>query len=118
MKIQAGILGATGIVGQHLVRMLEHHPWFEVAWVAASERSSGKTYGEATSWRMTTPMPAAVRDLRVDDCKPSNAPKLVFSALDAGPAREIEPAFAKCGHIVVSNASAFRMAADVPLLVP
>ena len=118
MRIDVGILGATGIVGQHLVRLIERHPWFEVKWVAASERSVGKSYGEATSWRMTTPMPDAVRNLRVDDCVPTNAPQLVFSALDAGPAREIEPAFASIGHIVVSNASAFRMTGDVPLLLP
>jgi aspartate-semialdehyde dehydrogenase len=118
MKIDVGILGATGIVGQHLIRMIERHPWFEVKWVAASERSVGKSYVDATAWRMTTPMPDAVRNLRVDDCAPTNAPKLVFSALDAGPAKEIEPAFANLGHIVVSNASAFRMTDDVPLLLP
>jgi aspartate-semialdehyde dehydrogenase len=118
MKIEVGILGATGIVGQNLVRMIEHHPWFEVKWVAASERSAGKPYAEATSWRLSAPMPAGVRNLTVDECKPANAPKLVFSALDAGLAREIEPAFASLGHIVVSNASAFRMTHDVPLLLP
>jgi aspartate-semialdehyde dehydrogenase len=118
MKIEVGILGATGMVGQHLVRLIENHPWFEVKWVAASERSSGKSYADATPWRMTSPLPATVRNLTVDDCRPANAPKLVFSALDAGPAREIEPAFAALGHIVVSNASAFRMTDDVPLLLP
>ncbi len=118
MKIEVGILGATGIVGQHLVRMIDKHPLFEVKWVAASERSAGKTYADATSWRMVTAMPRAVRGLRVDDCKPENAPKLVFSSLDAGPAREIEPAFAAAGRFVVSNASAFRMTEDVPLLLP
>jgi aspartate-semialdehyde dehydrogenase len=117
-RISCGILGATGIVGQHLVRLLEDHPWFELTWVAASERSAGKTYEEATAWRMTTPMPAAARRLVVNECRPESAPKVVFSALDAPVARDAEPAFAQCGHIVVSNASAFRMAEDVPLLVP
>src|ERR1022692_5289416 len=98
MKIDVGILGATGIVGQHLIRLIERHPWFEVKWVAASERSVGKTYADATSWRMTTLMPQTVRGFIVDECKSANAPKLVFSALDAGPAREIEPALAQRGH--------------------
>ncbi len=118
MKIEAGILGATGIVGQHLVRLLENHPWFELTWVAASDRSAGKSYGEAASWRLAWPMPDKARGLRVNECTPGGAPKLVFSALDATSASTIEPAFAKCGHIVVSNASAFRMDPEVPLLVP
>lgn len=118
MKIEVGILGATGIVGQHLIRLIDRHPWFEVKWVAASERSSGKTYADAASWRMTSAIPESVRNLRVDECAPANAPKLVFSALDAGTAQEVEPAFAASGRIIVSNASAFRMAEDVPLLLP
>jgi len=111
-------LGATGIVGQHLVRLLENHPWFELKWVAASDRSAGKPYEEAASWRLAWPMPDSVRKLRVEEGKAGSAPKLVFSALDATSAGTIEPAFAKCGHIVVSNASAFRMDPEVPLLVP
>jgi len=118
MKIKAGVLGATGMVGQQLVRLLENHPWFELKWVAASERSSGRKYSEATSWRLAWPMPAAARDLLVDDCQPGRGPRLVFSGLDARAAAEIEPEMARCGHIVVSNASSFRMEQDVPLLVP
>ena len=118
MKMEVGVLGATGMVGQQLVRLLENHPWFELKWVAASDRSAGKSYEEAATWRMTSLMPDAARKLRVEECKPGNAPKLVFSALDATSATTIEPAFAKCGHIVVSNASAFRMDPEVPLLVP
>ncbi len=117
-KIEAGILGATGLVGQHLVRMLEDHPWFELKWLGASERSAGKSYGEAAPWRLSRPMPGAARRLAVEECRPGNAPRLVFSALDAHSAFEIEAAFARCGHFVVSNASAYRAAADVPLLVP
>lgn len=118
MRIEVGVLGATGMVGQQLVRLLEHHPWFELKWVAASERSAGRTYGEATAWRFSWPMPAAARDLEVDECRPGSGPRLVFSGLDARAAQEIEPEFARCGHWVVSNASSFRMAEDVPLLVP
>ena len=69
LKIEAGILGATGIVGQHLVRLLENHPWFELKWVAASDRSAGKPYEDAASWRLAWPMPDAVRKLRVEECK-------------------------------------------------
>ncbi len=118
MKVEVGVLGATGMVGQQLVRLLENHPWFELKWVAASERSSGRTYGEAAAWRLAWPMPAAARDLQVDECKPGRGPQVVFSGLDARAAQEVEPEFARCGHIVVSNAGSFRMEPDVPLLVP
>ena len=64
-KIPIGILGATGVVGQRFIQMLEHHPWFEVAWLAASDRSEGKTYGEATRWRLKTPIPAAVAAIAI-----------------------------------------------------
>ncbi len=117
-KIAVGILGATGLVGQHLIRLLEHHPWFELKWVAASEKSAGKSYGEAAPWRLAWPLPEAARDLRVEECRPGGAPQLVFSALDARAATDVEAEFARCGHFVVSNASAYRMAEDVPLLVP
>jgi aspartate-semialdehyde dehydrogenase len=118
MRIEAGVLGATGMVGQQLVRMLENHPWFELKWVAASERSAGRNYYEATAWRLSTPMPEAARGLQVDECKPGRGPLLVFSGLDARAAAEVEPEMARCGHIVVSNAGALRMEADVPLLIP
>ena len=118
MRIEAGILGATGMVGQQLVRLLENHPWFELKWVAASGRSAGRAYAEAAPWRLASPMPDQTRNLRVEECQPGGGPRLVFSGLDTSAAREIEPEFARCGHVVVSNASSFRMEQDVPLLVP
>ncbi len=72
-KIPAGILGATGIVGQRFIQMLEDHPWFEVAWLAASDRSEGKQYGEAARWRMKTPIPAGVAGMRVSPASPEGA---------------------------------------------
>lgn len=117
-KIPVGILGATGVVGQRFVQMLEHHPWFEVAWLAASDRSEGRPYGEAVRWRMKTPLPARVADMRVSPAHPDRAPKVIFAALDASIAAEFEPRFADAGHAVVSNSSALRMQHDVPLLIP
>jgi aspartate-semialdehyde dehydrogenase len=117
-KIEVGILGATGMVGQHFIRFLADHPWFAVKWVGASERSQRKKFSDATSWRLDGTMPEAVRDLVVEECVPDNAPRLVFSATDASVATEIEQAFAQAGHVVVSNSRNHRMEADVPLLVP
>lgn len=118
MKIPVGVLGATGMVGQHFVKFLDGHPQFELTWLGASDRSAGKSYKEATTWRLGGAMPEAVADLPVYECKPGNAPKLVFSATDASVATEIEQAFAGAGHAVVSNSKNHRMDADVPLLVP
>jgi aspartate-semialdehyde dehydrogenase len=107
------------MVGQHFIKFLRNHPWFEVAWVGASDRSAGKLYSEATSWRLDGAMPEGVRNLVVNECKPGNgAPRLMFSATDASVATEIERAFAGAGHVVVSNSKNHRMEADVPLLVP
>ncbi len=117
-KTPVGILGATGIVGQRFVQMLEHHPWFEVAWLAASDRSEGQPYAEAARWRMKTPIPSRVAEMRVSPAKPEAAPKIVFAALDAGIAAEFEPRFAHAGCAVVSNSSALRMQSDVPLVIP
>ena len=117
-KIDVGVLGATGMVGQQFVSRLEHHPWFNVKWLAASERSEGKSYTEASSWRLSSPMPEAVRNLTVDACVPGRGPKVVFSALDAGVAGEVEEAFARAGHIVLSNARNHRMDPLIPLLIP
>ena len=117
-KIEVGVLGATGMVGQQFVSRLEHHPWFKVTWLAASERSEGKKYTEATTWRLPTPMPSTTRDLTVNACTPGLGPKVVFSALDAGVAGEVEQAFARAGHIVLSNARNHRMDPLVPLLIP
>ena len=117
-KISVGILGATGVVGQRFIQMLENHPWFEVAWLAASDRSAGQPYGEAVRWRLKTPVPERVRKMPVSNASPDGAPKVIFAALDAGIAREMEPQFADAGCAVVSNSSAFRMQKDVPLVIP
>jgi aspartate-semialdehyde dehydrogenase len=117
-KLSVGILGATGIVGQRFIQMLEHHPWFEVSWLAASDRSEGRPYAEAARWRLKTAIPYPVANMTVSQAKPDGAPKIIFAALDAGIARELEPQFAAAGCAVVSNSSALRMQADVPLVIP
>jgi len=117
-RLEVGILGATGMVGQHFVKFLQGHPWFDLKWVGASDRSAGKKYREATSWRLQGVMPESVAELTVEDSTPGNAPKLLFSAMDASVATEIERAFAQAGHVVVSNSRNHRMEPDVPLLVP
>jgi aspartate-semialdehyde dehydrogenase len=117
-KIEVGVLGATGMVGQHFVKFLQNHPWFELTWLGASDRSAGRKYREATSWRLEGEMPPDIADLEVQDSKPGNAPRLVFSAMDASVATEIERAFASAGHVIVSNSRNHRMESDVPLLVP
>jgi aspartate-semialdehyde dehydrogenase len=118
-KIPVGILGATGTVGQRFIQLLHEHPWFEITWLAASDRSAGKLYPEAAKWNLATPIPARIAAMKVSAAAPdSSTPKLVFAALDATAAQQIEPAFAEAGHAVVSNSSAFRMAEDVPLIIP
>lgn len=116
--IEVGVLGATGMVGQHFVKFLQDNPWFKLTWVGASDRSAGKKYRDATSWRLDGAMPADIAALDVHECKPGNAPRLVFSATDSSVATEIERSFAQAGHVVVSNSRNHRMEADVPLLVP
>jgi aspartate-semialdehyde dehydrogenase len=117
-RIEVGILGATGMVGQHFIKFLQGNPWFDLKWVGASDRSAGKRYREACEWRLGGATPANVADLVVEECKPGNAPRLLFSATDASVATEIERAFAEAGHVVVSNSRNHRMERDVPLLVP
>ena len=117
-KISVGILGATGMVGQRFIQLLENHPWFEVAWVAASERSAGLTYREAAKWKMRTDIPERIARMRVSPADPKGAPKIIFAALDSDIAREMEPAFANAGCAVISNSSAFRMHPNVPLVIP
>ena len=117
-KIPVGILGATGIVGQRFVQMLEHHPWFEVAWLAASDRSEGRPYAEAARWKLKTAIPARVAGMRVSPATPEGAPKVIFAALDASIAAEMEPRFAEAGCAVITNSSALRMQKDVPLVIP
>ncbi|MDE3178314.1 MAG: aspartate-semialdehyde dehydrogenase [Acidobacteriota bacterium] len=117
-KIEVGILGATGMVGQRFVSLLQDHPWFELAWLGASDKSAGKTYAEACKWRLRTPMPEAARAMEVNECRPGRAPRLVFASLDSKVAGEMEKEFAEAGHVVVSNSSHYRMETDVPLLIP
>lgn len=117
-KIRAGVLGATGIVGQRLVSLLASHPWFELTEVAASERSSGKTYAEATRWHLETPIPEVARGLVVKGLDTSLECDFVFSALDSSVAGEAEESFARAGYPVVSNSRNHRMDCDVPLLIP
>ncbi|MGH9864331.1 MAG: aspartate-semialdehyde dehydrogenase [Candidatus Acidiferrales bacterium] len=116
-RIEVGILGATGTVGQQLAALLTNHPWFRVSWLAASERSTGKRYGELP-WRLSNPCSAETAQLTVDTLKPGVGPQLVFSALDASVAGEAEQEFAAGGHWVISNARNHRMDPLVPLLVP
>ena len=117
-RIQVGILGATGMVGQQFVEFLQNHPWFEITWLGASDRSAGKKYRDAAPWRVSGEIPDAVAGMTVQDCRPGRGPRLMFSAIDAGIAQEIERAFAAAGHTVISNARNHRMEPDVPLLVP
>jgi aspartate-semialdehyde dehydrogenase len=113
------------MVGQRFIQLLNNHPWFEIAWLAASERSEGKTYGEACRWKLDTPLPARIAAMTVTpntpEAQPAGEPpipKIIFAALDADVARELEPKFASAGCAVVSNSSAFRMVEDVPLVIP
>lgn len=115
---RAGVLGATGMVGQRIVKLLAEHPWFELTAVAASERSTGKTYADATRWHLEGPVPEGARGLVVKDLGSSLDCDFVFSALDSSVAGEAEERFARAGYPVVSNSRNHRMDADVPLLIP
>ncbi len=118
IRIEVGVLGATGMVGQQFINQLAGHPWFDLTWLAASERSSGKRYADAAPWRLDTPIPEGVADRTVEGATPGSGPRLVFSALDANVAGPLEQAFADAGHLVVSNARNHRLDPAVPLLVP
>jgi len=113
-----GVLGATGVVGQQFVARLARHPWFRPSWLAASERSEGKAYDVVVPWRLAVPIPDLAIGRTVEPCTPGRGPKVVFSALDASVAGDIEQAFAAAGHFVISNARNFRMDPLVPLLIP
>ena len=125
-KLRVGILGATGMVGQRFISLLENHPWYEVVTVAASPRSAGKTYEEAVGdrWKMTTPMPEAVKKLVVMNVneveKVASTVDFVFSAVDMSKEeiKAIEEEYAKTETPVVSNNSAHRWTPDVPMVVP
>ena len=117
-----GILGATGAVGQRFIQLLADHPWFNITWLAASDRSAGKTYAEACAWRLDTPLPKRIAEMVLQPNTPEGSatelPRIIFSSVDAPIARELEPKFAAAGCAVISNSSAYRMGADVPLVVP
>ena len=119
-KIKVGILGATGMVGQRFIQLLEDHPWFAIGDLAASERSAGKPYEEAVSgrWKLETPIPEKTASMVVKECTPDLDCKVVFSALDASFAGPVEEAYAKAGYVVSSNSRNHRMVDDVPLLIP
>lgn len=118
-RIGVAVLGATGIVGQRFVANLVEHPQFEIVALAASGRSAGKRYSEACTWRAGGTPYGGLSDMSVVEASPEKAwAPIVFSALDAAVAAEIEPLFAASGAMVFSNASVFRMYSDVPLLVP
>ena len=117
-RIPVGILGATGMVGQQFIALLADHPWFEVKYLGASERSEGKKFRDAAAWRLANRLPTEVADRVVEAAKPGTAPKLVFSGLDSSVAGEIEAAFAQAGHMVVSNSRNYRLFDTVPLLIP
>jgi aspartate-semialdehyde dehydrogenase len=117
-KIPVAVLGATGAVGQKFIKLLENHPWFEVAQVAASEKSAGKRYKEVALWKQSTPIPGAVCDLQVRPCTPDLDCKIAFSGLDASVAGTVEEEFARAGCVVLSNSKNHRMDPDVPLVIP
>ncbi|MBX7150038.1 aspartate-semialdehyde dehydrogenase [bacterium] len=117
-KIKAAVLGATGIVGQRFIQLLDHHPFFEITALAASEKSAGKKYGDIVQWKLDTPIPERIADMTVQSCEPSLDARIAFSGLDSSVAGEIELDFASHGYAVVSNSKNYRMAEDVPLIYP
>ncbi|MFN2286670.1 MAG: aspartate-semialdehyde dehydrogenase, partial [Anaerolineae bacterium] len=116
--IPVGVLGATGAVGQRFIQLLANHPWFEVAALAASQRSAGKPYAEVCKWVIPGDPPPAVGEMIVQPLETDLTVTLVFSALPSDVAREVEPQFAKAGYAVCTNASPHRAVDDVPLLIP
>src|SRR5689334_11638545 len=117
-KFRVGILGATGVVGQRFIQLLEDHPQFEVAALAASGRSQGKTFAEVCTWRLPGDIPERVRSILVQPPAPPLDCDFVFSSLPGDIAKDAEEEFARAGYPVISNSSPHRMGADVPLLIP
>ena len=118
-QIPVAVLGATGSVGQRFVSLLDNHPWFNVVALAASDRSIGQSYSKACRWILSDPMPAWAQDMMITPVTPGAIrAKIVFSALPANLAKDIEPEFATAGFAVCSNASSYRREPDVPLLLP
>lgn len=117
-RIPVGILGATGIVGQKFVELLQNHPWFEIAHLGGSERTIGKKYGEIVNWQIENSLDKKISDLMIEPCIPTFKAPIVFSGLDSSVAGEIEEKFANEGYIVISNSKNHRMKENVPLLIP
>lgn len=117
-KIPVAILGATGVVGQRFVQLLQGHPWFEISALVASTPNVGRTYQEACNWVLEGDPPEALLDQTIRPLSPNLPARLVFSALPSPIAREIEPRFAEAGYAVCSNASAYRQDPDVPVIIP
>lgn len=117
-RIPVAILGATGTVGQKLIRLLDQHPWFEIAALTASDASAGRRYGDVVRWRETTPLPDRAAGLEVLSSRTPLGHPLAFSALDTQAAADVEPLWAAAGSLVVTNASPFRLEPDVPLVIP
>jgi aspartate-semialdehyde dehydrogenase len=116
--IDVAVLGATGTVGQKFVRLLEGHPWFRIRELVASERSAGKRYRDAVSWKQETPIPDSVADMVVRDLSSTLESRVLFSGLDSSVAGEAESRYAAAGHTIVSNSSNHRMDDAVPLIIP
>jgi aspartate-semialdehyde dehydrogenase len=109
------------MVGQRFIQLLESHPWFEIVWLAASERSAGQRYADAVKWKFATELPANIARMSISDASPDKSsllPRIIFAALDSKIAAELEPAYVAAGCIVISNSSALRMDPNVPLLIP
>jgi len=117
-QFRVGILGATGMVGQRFIQLLANHPQFKITALAASDRSQGKTFQDACTWRLSGDMPAFAKSMVVAAPEPPLDCELIFSSLPGDIARQSENAFARAGFPVISNSSAFRMDSDVPLLIP
>ncbi|MDA8394724.1 MAG: aspartate-semialdehyde dehydrogenase [Candidatus Dormibacteraeota bacterium] len=117
-RTPVAVLGATGAVGQQLVKMLEGHPWFELSEVVASDRSAGRPYGEAVDWRLEGAPPQAASRLRVQPLDAPPRARLILSALDSSIAAGVESHLAEAGYAVVSNSSSHRLDPDVPLVIP
>ena len=119
MKYKVGVLGATGMVGQKFIQLLDNHPWFRISSLAASEKRVGKKYCEEVDWIVSSDIPKCARDIEMVSMSPKYVDAdVVFSALPSDVAREVEAEFAKEGFVVASNASAYRMEEDVPLVIP
>ena len=117
-RIPVAILGATGSVGQRFIQLLEAHPWFRVHELVASEKNVGRTYDDAATWRLDTPMPDNVGSMKISTLGAHLESRILFSGLDSSVAGDAEEDYANRGYIVVSNAKNHRMDPDVPLLIP